>query len=77
VNNALGFPGLFRGALDARATQFTDAMLFAAANTLAELTPPDALVPYVLDLDVHTRVAAAVKDAALGLASRGTLQLSI
>ena len=77
VNNALGFPGLFRGALDARATQFTDAMLFAAANTLAELTPPDALVPYVLDLDIHARVAAAVKDAALGLASRGTLQLSI
>ena len=77
VNNALGFPGLFRGALDARAAHFTDAMLFAAADTLAELTPPDALVPNVLDLDVHAKVAAAVKDAAVGLASRGTLQLSI
>jgi malate dehydrogenase (oxaloacetate-decarboxylating) len=77
VNNALGFPGLFRGALEARATQFTDEMLFAAANALAELTPTDALVPYVLDLEVHAKVAEAVKEAALGLGARGTLRLSI
>ena len=77
VNNALGFPGLFRGALEARATQFTDEMLFAAANALAELTPTDALVHYVLDLEVHSKVAEAVKEAALGLGSRGTLRLSI
>jgi len=77
VNNALGFPGLFKGALEARATQFTDEMLFAAAQALAELTPTDALVPYVLDLEVHAKVAEAVKEAALGLGSRGTLRLSI
>jgi malate dehydrogenase (oxaloacetate-decarboxylating) len=77
VNNALGFPGLFRGALEARATQFTDEMLFAAANALAELTPADALVPYVLDLEVHAKVAQAVRETAMGLGSRGTLRLNI
>jgi malate dehydrogenase (oxaloacetate-decarboxylating) len=77
VNNALGFPGLFRGALDACATRFTDEMLFAAAHTLASLAPADALVPYVLDPEVHAKVAEAVREAALGPASRGTMHLSI
>lgn len=65
VNNALGFPALFRGALDARAKRFTDAMYLAAANTLAELAPPNELLPHVLDKSVHAAVAAAVRDAAL------------
>ncbi|HEV2320767.1 MAG TPA: ACT domain-containing protein, partial [Gammaproteobacteria bacterium] len=45
VNNALGYPALFRGALDAHARRFTDAMLLAAATKLAELAPPDELLP--------------------------------
>ncbi|MGH8284046.1 MAG: NAD-dependent malic enzyme [Gammaproteobacteria bacterium] len=66
VNNALGFPALFRGALDARAKRFTDAMYLAAAGKLSELAPPDELLPHVLDKSVHMAVAEAVKAAALG-----------
>ena len=65
VNNALGYPALFRGALDARAKRFTDAMFFAAAHTLAELAPAEELLPDPLDKNVHTAVADAVKDAAI------------
>lgn len=64
INNVLGFPGLFRGALDARARQFTDAMLFAAAEKISELAPQGELVPQPLDRAVHDAVAAAVKAAA-------------
>ena len=66
INNILAFPGLFKGALAAKAAQFTDAMLMAAAQTLAELAPlaqEDALVPDPLDKMVHERVAAAVQAA--------------
>ncbi|HEX5340371.1 MAG TPA: malic enzyme-like NAD(P)-binding protein [Gammaproteobacteria bacterium] len=65
VNNALGFPALFRGALDARARRFTNEMYLAAAVKLAELAPPDELLPHVLDRAVHAAVAVAVKEAAL------------
>jgi malate dehydrogenase (oxaloacetate-decarboxylating) len=65
VNNALGYPALFRGALDARARCFTDAMYFAAAATLAELAPAEELLPDPLDKTVHKAVADAVKDAAI------------
>jgi malate dehydrogenase (oxaloacetate-decarboxylating) len=65
VNNALGFPALFRGALDARAKRFTNEMYLAAAAKLAELAPPDELLPHVLDKSVHAAVAEAVKIAAL------------
>ena len=64
VNNALGFPALFRGALDARAKCFSDAMYLAAAAKLSELAPPDELLPHVLDKSVHMAVAEAVKQAA-------------
>ncbi len=66
INNILAFPGLFKGALAAKATHFTDAMLMAAAHTLAELASlaqEDALVPDPLDKSVHERVAAAVQAA--------------
>ena len=66
INNVLAFPGLFKGALAAKATHFTDAMLMAAAQTLAEIAPltqEDALVPDPLDKSVHERVAAAVQAA--------------
>ena len=65
INNVLAFPGLFKGALAARAVQFTDAMLMAAARTIAEQAQGDALVPDPLDKSMHERVAAAVQLAAL------------
>jgi malate dehydrogenase (oxaloacetate-decarboxylating) len=64
INNVLGFPGLFRGALDAGATEFTDDMLFAAARTISRLAPEMELVPSPLDAAVHEAVAEAVRDAA-------------
>jgi malate dehydrogenase (oxaloacetate-decarboxylating) len=63
INNLLGFPGLFKGALEARAKRFSDAMLLAAARTIAELAGGDDLVPDPLDLAVHVAVAAAVSRA--------------
>jgi malate dehydrogenase (oxaloacetate-decarboxylating) len=60
INNLLGFPGLFKGALEARATRFTDEMLLAAARTIAELAKGEDLVPDALERDVHQAVAAAV-----------------
>jgi malate dehydrogenase (oxaloacetate-decarboxylating) len=61
INNLLGFPGLFKGALEARAKRFTDAMLLAAAGAIAELAKGDDLVPDPLDRAVHEAVAAAVR----------------
>jgi malate dehydrogenase (oxaloacetate-decarboxylating) len=60
INNLLGFPGLFKGALEARATRFTDEMLLAAARTIAELAKGEDLVPDPLDREVHQAVSAAV-----------------
>jgi malate dehydrogenase (oxaloacetate-decarboxylating) len=66
VNNVLAFPGLFKGALDARARQFTDAMLIAAGETLAGLACAEGeLVPDPLDKEVHQKVAEAVRAAAI------------
>jgi malate dehydrogenase (oxaloacetate-decarboxylating) len=60
VNNVLGFPGIFRGAVDADAPRITHEMLVAAAETIADMTPPGDLVPSPLDKDVHRAVAKAV-----------------
>jgi malate dehydrogenase (oxaloacetate-decarboxylating) len=65
INNVLGFPGLFRGALEARARKFTDEMLVAAAEAIADLAAESALVPDPLDPRVHDAVAEAVRLAAL------------
>jgi malate dehydrogenase (oxaloacetate-decarboxylating) len=64
INNVLAFPGLFKGALEANAPGFSDAMLMAAAETIAALAQADALVPDPLDKEVHGAVAAAVRAAA-------------
>lgn len=64
INNILGFPGLFRGALEAGATRFTDDMLFAAARAISDMAPEDELVPGPLDQNVHDAVAEAVREAA-------------
>ncbi len=63
INNVLAFPGLFKGALSARAKRFSDAMLMAAAEAIAQLARGDELVPDPLDKSVHERVAAAVHEA--------------
>lgn len=69
INNVLAFPGLFKGALSARATRFSGVMLMAAAEAIAQLARGDELVPDPLDKSVHEHVAAAVHEAAIGLTS--------
>jgi malate dehydrogenase (oxaloacetate-decarboxylating) len=64
VNNVLGFPGIFRGAVDANAPRITHEMLLAAAYVIAEMTPPGELVPSPLDKKVHRAVARAVAETA-------------
>jgi malate dehydrogenase (oxaloacetate-decarboxylating) len=64
INNVLAFPGLFKGALEARAACFSDAMLMAAAETIAAAAQADELVPAPLDKELHAKVAAAVREAA-------------
>lgn len=68
VNNALAFPGIFRGALDAKATRITEGMKLAAAFALAAAVKdlkPETILPSVLDKSVSPLIAAAVKDAAI------------
>jgi malate dehydrogenase (oxaloacetate-decarboxylating) len=64
VNNVLGFPGIFRGALAAGAVQISLEMKLAAARAIAGLTDASELVPDPLDPAVHMAVAHAVKEAA-------------
>ena len=67
VNNVLAFPGLFRGALEARATCFTNAMKFAAVEAIAECViepTPHRILPSPFDRSVASRVASAVAEAA-------------
>jgi malate dehydrogenase (oxaloacetate-decarboxylating) len=65
VNNVLGYPGIFRGALDAGAREINLAMKLAAADAIAGLTDASELVPDALDRRVHDQVAVAVRDAAV------------
>lgn len=64
VNNSLGFPGIFRGALDVRARTITDEMCFAAANALAEQLGDNLheehILPTMEDWEVFACEAAAV-----------------
>ncbi|WP_394188346.1 NAD-dependent malic enzyme [Paenisporosarcina quisquiliarum] len=64
VNNAIGFPGIFRGALDAGASEITYPMLVAAAQAIFNHTKPGDLIPNPLDPSVHQVVARAVELAA-------------
>jgi malate dehydrogenase (oxaloacetate-decarboxylating) len=65
VNNVLGYPGIFRGALLSGAKQINPEMKLAAASAIAELAPGAELVPDALDPNVHERVADAVREAAI------------
>jgi malate dehydrogenase (oxaloacetate-decarboxylating) len=66
VNNSLGFPGIFRGALDVRARTITDEMAMAASETLAEMVVedrricPECILPSMEDWEVYPREAAVV-----------------
>ncbi len=64
INNALAFPGIFRGALDVRAKEITHEMRLAAAEAIARLAEPGELVPNPLDMRVHAAVRDAVADTA-------------
>ncbi len=66
INNALAYPGIFRGALDARATEINLKMLLAAAEKLAQLAPANSLLPDILDREVHRETGKAVAKAWLG-----------
>ncbi len=75
VNNSLGFPGIFRGALDVRAKTITDDMCIAAATELAKIAEEkglseDYIIPTMEDWEVYPREATAVgmKAIELGLA---------
>jgi malate dehydrogenase (oxaloacetate-decarboxylating) len=65
VNNALAFPGLFRGALNVRATRINNKMKIAAAKVIAKHAEESELVPSILHPSVHKDVTAAVERAAL------------
>ncbi|NWG34472.1 MAG: NAD-dependent malic enzyme [Chloroflexi bacterium] len=65
VNNVLGFPGIFRGAVDANAPRITHEMLIAAMDVLVRMTPAGELLPNPLDKNVHREVARAVAQTAI------------
>jgi malate dehydrogenase (oxaloacetate-decarboxylating) len=65
VNNVLGFPGIFRGAVDTWSPRISDEMLAAAADAIADQTPDDQLVPSPLDHALHLAVAHAVATKAI------------
>ncbi len=80
INNVLAFPGVFRGALDVRASTITDGMKLAAAEAIAAVVKPDELeadyvIPSVFNRDVAPAVADAVARAAedAGVARRRTV----
>jgi len=64
VNNALAFPGIFRGALDNRVRMITDQHKIAAAQTIASLVPtpePERIIPSVLEPKLVETVAAVIR----------------
>ena len=67
VNNLLGFPAIFRGALDVRARTITDGMIIAASKAMASVIEPseDEIIPSPFHPDVHPKVARAVAEEAL------------
>jgi malate dehydrogenase (oxaloacetate-decarboxylating) len=63
INNVLAFPGIFRGALDVRATAITEGMKLAAADALAGLVGDDLSESYIVPSPFDPRVATAVSEA--------------
>ena len=84
INNVLAFPGIFRGALDVRATEITEQMELAAARALAAVVEPghleaDYVLPSVFDRRVCPAIAEAVAQAAdaSGVASKTSAAASV
>ena len=78
INNVLAFPGVFRGALDVRASTIDEPMKLAAAEAIASVVTedeldPEYIIPSVFNRDVAPAVARAVAEAAVagGVARRG------
>jgi len=70
INNVLVFPGVFRGALDVRASQINEQMKLAAAKAISELVSDeerneDHVIPFAFDLRIAPKVAKAVAKAAI------------
>jgi len=68
INYALAFPGIFRGALDVHSTRISDEMKIAAAHAIADFVKQprkDRILPAILNRNVVTAVAAAVRKAAV------------
>ena len=63
INNVLAFPGVFRGAIDARATAITEEMKLAAAAAIADVVGDDLRADHVVPSPLDRRVATAVADA--------------
>jgi malate dehydrogenase (oxaloacetate-decarboxylating) len=83
INNVLAFPGVFRGALDVRASTITPEMELAAAHAIAAVVEPDHaaadyVIPSVFDRRVAPAVAEAVAQAAVetGVARRSAASLA-
>lgn len=74
VNNVLVFPGIFRGALDARTSEINEVMKMQAANALAKLVPdsecrPDYVIPDIFNKDIASTIAESVKKVAIPVAN--------
>ena len=70
VNNVLAFPGIFRGALDIRASEINDEMKIAAAYAIADIVDenelrPEFVIPQAFDLKIAPKVASAVARSAI------------
>jgi malate dehydrogenase (oxaloacetate-decarboxylating) len=63
INNVLAFPGVFRGAIDAGATEITEEMKLAAATAIADVVGDDVRPDYIVPSPLDRRVAVAVAEA--------------
>ncbi|MUL39905.1 NADP-dependent malic enzyme [Streptomonospora sp. PA3] len=70
INNVLAFPGVFRGALDARARDITEGMKLAAADAIADLVGNDLSADYIIPSTFDSRVVPAVAEAVAAQARR-------
>ncbi len=71
INNVLAYPGIFRGALDARATSITERMKVACARALADVVTPDQLRPdYIVPSPFSERVVEVIAEAVRAQAER-------
>jgi malate dehydrogenase (oxaloacetate-decarboxylating) len=75
INNALAYPGIFRGALDVRSRAITREMMIAAARAIAACAEPGEVVPSPLVPGVHAAVREAVMAEARRLGLEGTAKL--